>query len=292
MKEFLSHYSAAYKWEVPFLDEVLGAEHRSKCFCNKTESKITHITMTNPGSRYNSKNRITYSCQKSIPANALIKRSNYYIASPEFTFLQLANELDILRLIFLGLQMCSHPPGEASKAISSKQKIKKFLQKTSGFQGHPKAKRAVKYIENGSASIMESIVFMILTLPNILGGFGLKNASFNQEVIFAEEVMGKVKEKRFFMDLFYTKEKVAVEYDSFKHHHTPESQGKDLLRMNALELYGIDVIRLSTIQLYNRESCEVFVKNLASRLGKRIRIRTPEFEAAHKNLRKLLPTKE
>ncbi len=90
--------------------------------------------------------------------------------------------------------------------------------------------------------------------------------------------------------MYYKAEKVAVEYDSFAFHNSPVAQGKDAVRSAMLERQGIDMMRLSTIQLYSKEACMDFVLNLASRLKKRIQIRTDKFNRMHARLRTLLPT--
>ncbi len=80
------------------------------------------------------------------------------------------------------MQLCSHPPGDFKAAVTTKQRLRDFIEKIPGHSGHRNALRALKYVENGSASIMESMVYMILTLPHILGGYGLKGANFNYEI--------------------------------------------------------------------------------------------------------------
>ncbi|HEX2947647.1 MAG TPA: hypothetical protein VHT96_17050 [Clostridia bacterium] len=188
--------------------------------------------------------------------------------------------------------MCSFPPGQSSEAITTKRKLKAFLSKTSGLSGHLKAERALKYIEDGSASIMESIAYMILTLPHALGGYGLDGAVFNYEIKLKDDMGKRLGQKRCFTDLYYKQAKLAVEYESFAYHNNPSEQGKDLLRSAMLERQGLDVIRISTIQLYDRDACEEFAYNLAGRLGIRIHIRTPRFEEMHILLRTILPDRK
>lgn len=232
----------------------------------------------------------THSCQLELPKSAIIKRGDIYVASPELVFLQLANQLSFHRLVLLGLQMCCHAVGNGSTSISTKRRLHFLLSKAKWHRGHRKAEKALRFIEDGSASLMESIAFMVLTLPHSFGGFGLSGACFNHEIILDEQASKQLGQKRCFADLFYSKEKVAVEYDSFEHHHTPSAQSKDLLRASALERQGIIVIRFGTYQLYKKEACEELALNLARRMGRRIRIRSKGFDSAHSELRKLLPT--
>ena len=281
MEKFLSHLSAALIWDIPYIESVLGLKAK--------ETGWVDITVSVQNARYQAKSKKVHSCELPLPAGALKSRSGKMAASPELLFLQLACKLDIHRLILLGLQLCSYPPGKPSEAITTKQKLKTFLAQTPGRRGHVKALRAVKYIEDGSASVMESLVYMILTLPHTLGGYGLGGAVFNHEIKLKDEAVKRLGQKRCFTDLYYKSAKVAVEYESFVFHNSPSEQGKDMIRSAILGRQGVEVMHLSTIQLYDKDACIDFTFNLASRLGKRIQIRTKKFDEMHTLLRSLLP---
>lgn len=281
MKKYLSHFSAAEMWKIPNIDDVFGLK--------KSEAKSVHVTISDHDARIRNKGKEVHSCALDLPAGAVTSLDGSSVASPELLFLELASKLSIHRLILLGLQLCSHPADNSSIPITTKQKLTKFLEKTPGHRGCRKAIRAVKYVENGSASVMESLVYMILTLPHALGGYGLNGAVFNQEIKLNKEARLRLKQKNCFVDLYYRQAKLTVEYDSFTHHSTPAEQGKDKLRSEALKRQGVDVLHLTTIQLYDKDACRDFAHNLAQRLGKRIRIRTKRFDEIHKSLRELLP---
>lgn len=281
MKEYLSHFSAAITWDIPYIEAVLGYK--------VTESVAPHITVTDPNARFRNNGKKVHSCELALPAGAVIIRNGRTVASPELLFLELACKLSIHRLILLGLQLCSHPPGLPSAAITTKQKLNTFLAKIKGHQGHRKAIRAMKYVENGSASIMESLAYMILTLPYALGGYRLNGAVFNYEIKLKDEARIRLGQNRCFLDLYYRQAKLAVEYESFAFHNSPTEQGKDAIRSAILERQGIDVMHLSTIQLYDKDACMDFAGNLAARLGKRMRIRTKRFDEMQALMRALLP---
>jgi hypothetical protein len=279
MKEYLSHFLAAQEWGIPYIDDVLGLKNE--------ETGSLDITVSNPNKRVHNNGKKGHSCELDLPVGAVTTRNDKVVASPEFLFLELACELSIHRLILLGLQLCSHSLG--GKPITTKQKLIKFLEKTPGHRGHRKAIRALKYVENDSASIMESLVYMILTLPHALGGYGLNGAVFNHEIKLNREAGTHLGQSSCFADLYYKQAKLAVEYDSFTYHSSPSEQGKDMARSAILERQGIAVMHFSTIQLYNREASKVFAFNLAARLGKRIYIRTRRFDEMHVLMRELLP---
>lgn len=284
MKEYLSNFSAAIVWDIPYIEAVLGFKI--------AETDSAHITVSEHGARFRNNGKKVHSCELALPAGAVTTRKGRTVASPELLFLELAYKLSIHRLILLGLQLCSHPPGLPSEAITTKQKLNTFLAKTPGHRGHRKAIRAVKYVENGSASIMESLACMILGLPHTLGGYGLNGAVFNHEIKLKSEVRIRLGQSRCFTDLYYKQAKLVVEYESFAYHNSPSEQGKDMIRSSMLERQGIDVMHLSTIQLYDRDACRDFAYNLAARLGKRMQIRTKRFNEMHTLMRALLPERK
>lgn len=284
MKEFISHFSAAAIWEIPYLESVLGYEI--------AKAIAADITVSEHEARYRNNGRRVHSCERDMPVDAVKSRNGKIVASPELLFLELACKLSIHKLILMGLQMCSHPLGDPSGAITTKQKLKTFLAKTSGHWGHKNAARAMQYIENGSASVMESIAFMILTLPHTLGGYGLDGAVFNHEIKLKNGSDRRLGQKSCFTDLYYEHARIAVEYDSFLHHNSPSEQGRDMVRSAILERHGIRMMHLSTIQLYDKDACMDFAFILAARLGKRIHIRAKRFDEMHVLLRTLLPTSQ
>ncbi|NLB40986.1 MAG: hypothetical protein GX815_01750 [Clostridiales bacterium] len=285
MKEYLSYFSAAAMWNIPYIETVLDTK--------LAEADLIDITVTQRNARSQRKGYNIFLSELALPASAVVSKNGQMVASPELVFLQFASKLHIHRLILLGLQLCSYSPGKPSEAITTKHKLKSFLMKTSsGHRGHIIASRAVKYLEDGSASIMESIVYMILTLPHAMGGYGLGDVVFNYEIKLSDDAGKRLGQKRCFLDMYYKSVKLAIEYDSFAFHNTPLMQGKDSMRSASLERQGIDIMHMSTIQLYDKGACMDFAFNLASRLGKRIQIRTKKFNDMHEHLRSLLPIAE
>lgn len=291
MKEYLSHFSAAVHWKIPYIENVSGTEIvASDADSGGGAAATAEITVSDRRKRFQRKGHKIHLCERELPRGAVTLRDGIRVAAPELLFLQLAPKLSVHRLILLGLQLCSHPPGMPVDAITTKNRLAHFLAKTTCHRGSKKALRAVKYLEDGSASVMESMVYMILTLPHALGGYGLGEARFNYEIGLKDESGNHLGQKRCFADLYYKSEKVAVEYDSFAFHNSPTAQGRDAIRSSMLDSQGIQVMHLNTIQLYNRKACENFALNLAGRLGRRIQIRAEKFDEMNTLLRALLPT--
>ncbi|MDR3363665.1 MAG: hypothetical protein LBS91_01760 [Clostridiales Family XIII bacterium] len=284
MESYLSHQSAAVLWDIPNIDVVLGFD--------PAPSGITETTVATLRERRRKKGTITHLRDALLPPGATVQHRGVHTASPELLFLEFAENLSIQRLIFLGLQMCSHPPGKPAQAITSKEKISKFLSKVSGHRGGRKAGRAAKYLADGSASVMESLAYMVFSLPHSLGGYGLKGAVFNFRIELDADAKKRLGQRYCYTDIYYGRAKLAVEYNSFAHHGKPSQQGKDAVRSAILERQGITVMALNTIQLYDAHACRDFALNLAAGLGARMQIRTEKFEAMNRLLREMLPSRD
>lgn len=285
MKQYASHFTAAYLWEIPYLDNILNPSDVR----DYHENKVQHVTVVKKSQNYKRQGCVTHLSKKNLPPSSVKKLNGEYVSSPELVFLELASYLDIHRLILLGLGMCSHSPSKPSMAITTSKKIENFLNKTSGTHGHRKAMRALRYVKNSSGSIMESLTYMILGLPNSLGGFGLSDVRFNYEIKLNKEEQIELGQKRCFVDLYFQNERLILEYDSLEHHSKSEEQSFDMIRTSVLESKGYSVVRLNAIQLYDKNSCIKFANRISSKLRKRIRIRTKEFYSANEKLRNLLP---
>lgn len=283
MNTFISHASAAVYWKIPYIEKILRL--------NEDDFNLVHQTVSTRAKKYAKKGRRTHMCQMQLPRGGIIRREDILIASPELVFLELSSKISLHRLILLGLQLCSFPPGSPNKSISTKKKLQKFIEKTPGHTGSKNARRALKYIEDGSASLMESLTYMILCLPHALGGYGLGGAVFNHEVKLKKDAAHFLSQNRCFVDLYYRTEKIAVEYDSYSFHNSPEAQGRDAIRSEILHKMGFRMMHLQTIQLYNVKACDVFAINLSRHLGRRIRFRARQYEMMRDELRSLLPLK-
>jgi len=290
MVAYISGMRAAVRWPIPYLASALDvSEDELARFADKDADGIT---VTSHDVRFREAGRRVRSTALRLPPGAIVKRYGEWIASPELVFLELAGKIPFHQQVSLGLQLCAHPPGKPEQAVSSKQKIVSLLKDAPGHIGYRSALRAANYIENGSGSIMESFAFMALTLPNMRGGYGLSGAVLNPAIELSPEGQKRLKQRHCFPDIYYAKEKVAVEYQSLAFHATPKQQGKDMVRATALELQGITVLHMTTVQLHDEDNCRDFAHHLARCLGRRIQFRTARFATQHQQLRKLLSKAE
>lgn len=243
-----------------------------------------------------------------VPRNAFAKVCDgVFVSSPEFVFLQMANELSLIHLIELGYELCgsySLNPAiergfEESPCMTKASRIVAFLEKAPGSRGLRKARRAAKYILDGSASPMETILSMLLTLPMSLGGFALPRPALNEgrvlktgRVLGAGRVLeaGRGDETRVRRsDLFWEDAKLAVEYDSDSEHLSSRKFSEDAIRRNEFVLDGITVVTVTRLQVKNLIEMRKLADHLARHLGVRRRITLSDYvERQHRLYAELL----
>ncbi len=287
-QKYISRISAARLQNIPYIDTIL----ETAPLIDSTAKPLLHQTVSSLKERNRTKKMneeiIFHVITKPLPSGAVVKHKGIWISSPELVFMELAGELSFHRTLLLGLSICGYPAGHPEKALANTKKIQKLLEKTRWHSGNVKASKAAKYLADGSASIIESFVFLLLTLPHHYGGYGLKGAEFNHKI----SLEGKdtaLKKKYVYADLYWKQAKLIVEYDSKQYHDNTNSWVNDAIRLAALRKLGYTVISINTAQLYNTEAFREQAYVIAQCLKKRIRIRDAGFLKAQEELRSILP---
>jgi len=167
-------------------------------------------------------------------------------------------------------------------------KLKDFLESMPGIKGYKSAKRALRYILDGSASPMETKLAMFLTLPYMLGGFGFDLPEMNKRIILSKSAKKDYKKDYYVCDIFWSDEKIAVEYDSDQHHTGSDRIANDSIRRNTLESSGIRVVTVTKQQLFSSSELERVARTIANHMDKRLFSKKSKFDTAHKELRKQL----
>jgi len=227
------------------------------------------------------------------------------VSSPEFCFLQMAERLKLFRLIELGYELCgaySIPvSGDQNvpergfynrEPLTSINKLNAFLDGMPGAKGRQKAMRALRYMCDGSASPMETILAMFLTLPYNMGGFRFELPELNKRIVLTKTARKYFNKEYYVCDLFWSNKKIAVEYDSDQQHTGSDRIASDSKRRNVLDSSGIRVVSVTKQQLYSGAELERAARTIAKHMGRRLRIKESNFYAAHNELREQLLDQE
>ena len=227
--------------------------------------------------------------------------SGLTVSSPELCFLQMASELSLVDLVALGYEFCgvyrldqenSEGKGfHGDLPLTSISSLSSYIAKAVGLKGRKKAQKALCFIADGSASPMETILSMLLTLPYRLGGYKFPKPLLNYRIetpVNVDESNGK--SKNYYCDLYWADKKVDVEYDSDTYHTGPERIAQDAIRRNALSRMGITVVTVSRRQVVEASQMRELAEILSKLLGKRLQ--HPIKELTYRNaklLNQLLP---
>ena len=314
MEYFISHRTALEFWKAAQASVALeGKKLRKNPPTKPMDGKKLHVSkpwnltmpihilVSNKNARRANESIQYHIASRQFPSGSFIQvDSKLAVSSPELCFVQMASELSLVELIELGYEFCgSYRLEENNKQgrgfrdelpLTSVVKLDSYLSRVAGLKGSKNARRALRYIADGSASPMESALTMMLTLPYMLGGYGLPMPLLNCPVQVAKDASKITRKAKLYCDLYWPEEQVDVEYDSDAYHANPSRIAKDAIRRNALISAGVTVITLTRMQINNTAELHQVAVDLSKLLGKRLVYKMPEFTMRHAKLRShLLP---
>jgi len=247
--------------------------------------------------------------------------SGLTVCAPPFCFFQMAVELPLIKLIELGLEFCGsyskpafieydyvienesedvdsnnsehkqsaeHPQLFGHPQLTNIKAIKAFAANMEGVGGHKKVCRALRYMADGSASPMETILYMLLILPYKLGGYGLPAPELNKRIDLRPKSKRGSGKSYYVCDLFWPEANLAVEYDSDFYHTGADRIASDARKRQNLDSIGIKVITVTSRQIRNINEFDIVTKQIAEKLNKRVRYNRTQFDTARRELRGLL----
>ena len=227
--------------------------------------------------------------------------SGLAVTSPELCFLQMASELPLVGLVALGYELCGgyrlDPESAKDKGfridrpLASVESLSSYVARTSGSKGNKNALKALRFIMDGSASPMETILAILLVFPHRLGGYGFPKPLLNHRIDASASVRKATgKSNYYYCDLYWPDEKVDVEYDSDVYHTGSNRIAQDAIRRNALSSMGITVVTVSRRQVVDTLKLRELAEELSKLLGRRLRYTITEFSYRNaKLLEQLLP---
>ena len=199
-----------------------------------------------------------------------------YASSPEFCFLQMADELDYIDLIRYGYELCagymlddSAPGGFVqSGMLTDTKKMKSYLGRIPWWRGCRKATIALNYIADGSRSPRETALAMSLCLPTRWGGYQLPKPELNYKIDVGFDIEGFSNR---YVDLYWPNKSFGIEYESTLIHADQEKMTHDSVREKILKEQGVQLLRVTKEELSNPLRYELIVKLTARALGRKNR---------------------
>ena len=223
-----------------------------------------------------------------------------HVVSPELCLVEICQNRTFVQALEIGMEFCgtyalrSDDPDDTGRrdyALMDADAFRKHLELWSGLHGLRQARKVARYLVNGSASPMETKLYLLLYLPQKYGGLNFPAPELNPELDVPQEWQTVLRKVKIRPDLLWRKAGLVVEYDG-EYHLDQDQRLSDEIRKTVLETMGYTVLQLKKRQVYNPLAFDNVVQLLARKLGKRLREPTLSQVYAREVLRReLLPDK-
>lgn len=308
---YISHGSALFYWRTNppiYVLDGLKQKNRKPRDCPKSIEAVQALPLSekefgpdpidvlvSPGEPRAGRPRLKHHLQRAkLPINTLCPLySGIHVASPELCLVQMCATRTFVEALEIGMELCGtyalRPEGIEDSAVRSYTLINaatfaKHVNAWKDLHGLAAARRAARYLLNGSASPMETKLYLLLCLPQKYGGYNLGKPEFNVDVEVPQQMRKSLKQKVVRPDLFWRNEKVVVEYDG-AYHDDKRQAARDALRKSVFESMGYTVYTFKRWHVYDNAVFAEMVESMASKLGKRIRPLTKKQALARSSLR-------
>ena len=310
MKWIISHQSALEYWRGADADKALKGKiprtikpqakplNAEELYTENFRglAKPLHVLVGNGNARKVNRNLHCHVYSGELPYGSFVQmESGLVVSSPELCFLQMAGELSLVDIVTLGFELCGRYRLDKESAegkgfredlpLTGVGSLGSYIARISGLKGGKNALRALRFIADGAASPMETILTMLLILPYKLGGYGFPKPFLNYRIESPASVIKSTgKSKHYFCDLYWPDKKVDVEYDSDAYHTGPERIDQDAIWRNALTSMGITVVTVSSRQIFETQKMRELAKILSKLLRKRLKPPIVEFTYRYADL--------
>ena len=232
-----------------------------------------------------------------LPHHALYPLWNgVFVVSPELCFVQMCKSLSFVEALELGMELCGtyalrpdslEGMAQRDYALIDSDALGRHVESWRELRGLVMARKVSRYLTGGSASPMETKLFLLLCLPLQYGGYNLGLPELNPKFDLAPDEMEILRGSSVKPDMLWRKQKLVIEYDGRQ--HEDEQQARyDAMRKTILEGRGYTVRQIKRHQLYNPLAFESFASSVRSFLGVRQRPVTPKHRHAREELRMAL----
>ena len=181
-----------------------------------------------------------------------------FASGPELAFIQMASTTSLVGAVVLGHELCGTYAHFAKMAsgfyerppLTSVAKIENAIERLQGMYGLSRARTALRWVRDGSASPMETVVSCMLHLPAKLGGFGKQAPQLNHVVTLDDVSQRITRQKTCRIDTAYPDTTTGIEFDGESYHRDAE---KDRVRREALahEGWTIYVVNVDEVGSYD-----------------------------------------
>ncbi len=149
--------------------------------------------------------------------------------------------------------------------MTTADELRKYLDEAQGLHGAKLARRAATYAQDGSGSVREALVSLVLRLPPRLGGAPFPQIVQNEPIEWPEEAQGIVHHKAMRPDIRFVDRGVAIEVKG-RVHMDVGSFEEDHFRDQDYASVNIVAIPATNADLKDAQSLERFLLVVANKL--------------------------
>ena len=174
------------------------------------------------------------------------------------------------------------------KQATTIDELRNYVDQAPGVKGVVRAKEALRYVLDGSASPTESALALMATLPCKLGGYGFAGMELNPEVTVPAEKRHLTRFDSYHPDGYLRALETDLEYESNERHTGAAAVMRDKARRNDIQALGIEVKDVTWEMLSHVGSLDLlfeqllekeFAMGLDSRRKHRRAVRNPDNRA-------------
>lgn len=222
---------------------------------------------------------------KAIRLHKGMDESSLCVVSPEVLFLEMAALFSGIELVKLGYELCgvySLPMSQPNyvgtprgfnrrKALTSVERLTAHVASQSSNRSVKKARWALRYVLDGSASPKETELCMLMVLPRKIGGYGLGKPEIRHDFATSSEVLLFLSGKSTAFDLYWPDAGVSLRYTDEAHVGDTNERKRNCRCRPSSEPARLRVIQVSNRDIRHVESLDEVADTVARCHGRHLR---------------------
>lgn len=240
-----------------------------------TAQRPLHALVPSPEERVRSKLVRSHVWSRPLPDGALRRITDeVLIASPRFCLQQMATCSGIVRIASAATELCGsygRSPNMSGGFCKRAPLLvpDPLLTSLSDYNeyGARRLRNALAYVVQGSRSPMETVVFLLFTLPIELGGCGMPRPQLNQRIEIPLSLQRALEKPYLVVDMIWPEWLIILEYDSYEFHSTPAQIDEDNPRNEGLRDLGWMVRSVTAGMLANDRVLRELADKVTQRAG-------------------------
>ena len=196
------------------------------------------------------------------------------LASPSFCVRQIAPRSSLARIALVEMELCGRygrtpnvPGGYLARSpVTTPEELHQDLAGFASY-GSGRAVDSLAFVVSGSRSPMETVVYLLFTLPVEFGGCGFPRPALNCPIDIPPHLQIALGRPYLVADMCWRTQMIIFEYDSYEFHSLPRQVDLDHARNEGLRDMGWVVRSITAGMLANDAILREIADKAAARMG-------------------------